>query len=473
VNSFIGRELELEKLKALSQKKTASFILIRGRRRIGKSRLAEEFSKNFDYFYRFEGLTPQESTTTQDQLSTFSKQLSFQFKAPKALYSDWTDALQALGERVSKGKTLILFDEISWMSINDPTFLAKIKIFWDQQLKQNPQLVFIICGSASAWIDKNILSNSGFVGRISYTLTLEELPLSDCSKFWPKKISAHEKLKVLAVTGGIPKYLEEINPKLSAEENIKQLCFTKGAFLVEEFNQIFSDLFLRDSVLYKKIIETLSDGPKERNKICEILGIQAGGRITEYLWELELSGFITRDPIWSLNTGEDSKLSQYRLSDNYLRFYLKYIEKNLSKINRDSFNFKSLALLPEWKSLMGLQIENLIVNNKTLIHAALKIHPNEIINENPYYQRKTSRYEGCQIDYLIQTSYGTLYLCEIKFSQNPIGMEVIQEVEKKIKALHCPRNYSYRPVLIHVNGVTEDLIAENYFVEIIDLSKFL
>ncbi len=470
---FIGRQAELEKLISLSQKKTASFILIRGRRRIGKSRLVKEFSKNYDQFYHFEGLAPEKGVTAEHQLIAFSKQLSQQFKAPKAIYSDWSDALLALGERVTQGKTLILFDEISWMGMNCPTFLPQLKIFWDNQLKNNDQLMFIVCGSASAWIDKNILNSSGFVGRISHTLTLEELPLEDCKKFWPAPISAYEKLKVLAVTGGIPKYLEEINPKLPAEENIKQLCFSKGAFLVKEFEQIFNDLFLRDSALYQKIIEAMMDGPKDRSALCQKLDIDPGGRISEYLDELELSGFIKRDYTWSFQTGADSKLSQYRLSDNYLRFYLKYIDKNLTKIERNSFQFKSIALLPEWKTIMGLQIENLVLNNRQLIHQILKIHPDEITTENPYYQRKTTRQPGCQVDYMIQTTYGTLYLCEIKFSFNTIGMDVIPEIEKKIKALAIPKGFSCRPVLIHINGVTEDLIATDYFFEIIDFSSFL
>ena len=85
----------------------------------------------------------------------------------------------------------------------------------------------MVCGSASSWIEKNILSHTGFLGRISLTLTLRELPLSDCEKFWPKNVAVFEKLKVLSVTGGVPKYLEEIRPKQSAEDNIKRLFFEK------------------------------------------------------------------------------------------------------------------------------------------------------------------------------------------------------------------------------------------------------
>ncbi len=470
---FIGRHDELRKLTELTEKKTASFVVVRGRRRIGKSRLIEEFSKQFDTFYQFMGLPPEKDVTTQNQLTIFSRQLAEQCKTPPIIYDNWSNALWALGEKTTSGNILLLFDEISWMGSKDPTFLGNIKNFWDQYLKKNDKLIFIICGSASSWIEKNILSSTGFVGRISYILTLEELPLSDCNRFWPTTISAYEKLKVLAVTGGVPKYLEEINPKVSAEENIKRLCFTKGAFLVEEFERIFSDLFLRDSIFYKKIIEELASGQKDRLDLCKALSIDPGGRISEYLAELELAGFITRDYTWNLRTGVDSKLSNYRLSDNYLRFYVKYIDKNINKINRNRYHLKSLTLLPEWKTIIGLQFENLVLHNKTLIHQALGIKPEEIIAENPFFQSKTELLPGCQIDYMIQTSYSSLYICEIKFSKHQVGSSVIQEVKDKIAPLRLPKGYSCRPVLIHVNGISDEIIEQDYFASIIDISTFL
>src|SRR6185437_5413483 len=316
MSKFIGRQTELKTLLSFSQKKSASFIVIRGRRRIGKSRLIEEFGNSFTSFYSFIGLAPNEHSTQESQLVEFSRQIAQQFKTAPARFDNWSDALWALGEKVKNGKILLAFDEISWMGSTDPMFLSYIKNFWDQHLKKNDQLVFIVCGSASSWIEKNILSHTGFVGRISYTLTLEELTLPECKSFWDKNVSAYEKFKVLSVTGGVPKYLEEINPKLPAEENIKKLCFTKGGLLVEEFNQIFSDLFLRNSDVYKKIVTVLINGSLERQEICDILNIDPGGRISEYLEELELAGFIIRDYAWSIKTGVDSKLSKYRLKDN-------------------------------------------------------------------------------------------------------------------------------------------------------------
>ncbi len=474
--TFVGRKLELERLKKLLNKKTASFIVVKGRRRVGKSRLIEEFSKQFDHYYKFEGLAPDDNVTQEDQLNEFARQISRNFHVPNITYADWSDALWMVGDQVKKGRTLLFFDEISWMAHDNPTFLGKIKTFWDNQLNKNHQLVFVACSSVSHWIDHNLLSSTGFVGRISFTLVLNELPLVDCNKFWQENISAYEKFKVLSVTGGIPKYLEEIDPQLSAEENIKQLCFTKGGLLVAEYKRIFSDLFKRKSKFYEAVVDVLATGAKEQSIIQKLIGREGEhyyGRIAEYLSELDEAGFIRRDYTWNISTGEDSKLSKYRLSDNYLRFYLKYIIKNLDRIKRDAFIFKSLILLPEWNSIMGLQFENLILNNRASIHTLLNISSDEIINENPFFQTQTNRHAGCQIDYLIQTKFNSLYVCEVKFSKDQVDKSIINEVQNKINVLQYASRFSCRPVLIHVNGVSDSVIDSEYFAKIINMGDLL
>ena len=450
--SFIGRKKEIEILNRFIQKETASLIVVRGRRRIGKSRLIEEFSKQFKH-YSFSGIAPTQKTTKQSQLD---------------------EAMACLIYQTKNGRIVILFDEISWMGSKDPEFLSKLKNIWDQNFKKNNKLILILCGSASSWIEKNILSSTGFLGRISHTLTLGELKLPDCHQFWGKyahNLSAQEKFKMLAVTGGVPRYLEEINKSLSAEENIKNLCFTRGALLVDEFNNIFSNVFLRKSDTYRKLVEIISTGPKEFNEICKILNHESNGRILEYLEELVLSGFVKRDYSFNIKNGVDSKLSKFRLSDNYLRFYIKYISKYKTKIERNSFEFKSLSNLENWYSIMGFQFENLVLNNKQYIWKALNISPDEIVSENPFFQRKTARQPGCQIDYLIQTKFSTLYICEIKFSKHSIPIQIIDEVQKKIDNLIKPKCISCRPVLIHVNGAAKDIEEADYFTKIIDFSK--
>ncbi len=472
---FIGRAEELNALKRFLRKKTASLIVVKGRRRVGKSRLIEEFAKG-STLYSFAGLAPTEQTTAQSQRDEFARQLSEQTGLPEVKADDWSKLFLLLFEKIKRGRVVLLFDEISWMGSEDPDFLGKIKNAWDQKFKKNPELIFVLCGSAASWIDKNILRSTGYLGRVSYTLTLEELPLKDCSHFWAKlsqNISAFEKFKILSVTGGIPKYLEEIDPNMSAEENIKELCFKKGGMLVEEFDNIFANIFRRRSALYREIVTSLADGAKEASILSKELNVELSGLFSEYLDELTLSGFIKRDYTWDIKTGVDSKLSKYRLSDNYLRFYLRYIAKNRTKIDRGGFDIKSINHLPEWNSIIGLQFENLVLNNRYCIHQALGLTADNIISDNPFFQKPTSKQRGCQIDYLIQTRFHTVYVCEIKFSKHPVGMEVINEVQQKIDRLRRPKGYSCRPVLIHVNGISKDVIESDYFAAIIDMSEFL
>lgn len=472
---FIGREAELARLKQFLHKKTASLIVIRGRRRIGKSRLVEEFAKG-STFYSFAGLAPTKETTAQSQRDVFAAQLSEQTGLPEVQADDWSKLFQLLHGKIKKGRIILLFDEISWVGSKDPDFLGKIKHAWDQKFKQNPNLVFVICGSASAWIEENILRNTGFLGRISYTLTLEELPLNDCAQFWGDKlnnISSYEKFKLLSVTGGVPRYLEEINPSINAEENIASLCFREGGILVNEFEHIFSSMFQRRTPLYLQIVKSLVHAPKQTIEISKACNVEITGLLSEYLEELSLCGFIKRDYTWNIKTGQGSRLSHYRLSDNYLRFYLRYIEKHKTKIDMGNYEFTTLALLPEWQTILGLQFENLVLNNRGYIQSSLNINPENIISDNPFFQRKTNTQPGCQIDYMMQTKFNTLYICEIKFSKNPIGVDVIKEVQQKIDRLKRPKGFSCRPILIHVNGVTDDLIDEGYFAGVIDFSKLL
>lgn len=473
---FIGREAEMARLAGLLSKRSASLVVVRGRRRIGKSRLLKEFGKKMKSFF-FSGLPPKSKNriTSEVQKKEFVNQLQQQ-GVPGISPEDWSHIFWHLAQFTKEGRVLIVLDEISWMGSKDPDFLGKLKNAWDLYFSNNPELILILCGSISSWIEDNILSSTGYLGRVALDLVLEELPLSACSAFWyphGKRISAYEKFKVLSVTGGVPLYLELLRPEDSAEENIREMCFARGGLLVREFEQIFSDLFSKRSGSYKEIVECLATGPKELPEICEILKKSKGGIYNQYLDDLVKAGYVKRDFTWHLKTGKRGKLSRYRLSDNYLRFYLKYITPHLFQIENGLFDFPSLSALPSWEICMGMQFENLVVHNRKSLWGLLRIAPSDIVMDGPFFQSATKTHSGCQIDYLIQTRFNTLYLCEIKFYKNPLTTKVIEELEKKINKLMIPKHCSIRPILIHVNGVEESVLDERYFDQVIDFSQLL
>ena len=475
---FVGREYELEALRSLTAKRAASLVVVTGRRRIGKSRLVEEFAdRNPKYRQVFlAALAPQPGITTAGQRGAFGEQMQLALGLPPVGHESWMDLFLHLARATEKGRWLVLFDEVSWMAGNDPEFLPKLKIVWDQHFKKNPELILILCGSVSSWLDTNILSSTGFVGRVSLHLQVDELPLPHCNEFWgtaKDRVSAFDKLKMLAVTGGVPRYLEELVAADSVEDNIRRLCFRPEGILFREFDQIFSELFDRRGPAYGEIVSALAEGHGTLQEVCRQLEVGKGGIISTYLQDLILAGFVHRDYTWDLRTGSRSKLSRFRLKDNYLRFYQKCILPHRLAIQDRRLAQRPLTALPGWETIMGLQFENLVLQNRAFIWQRCGLSPSDIEMEGPFFQSPTKRRRGCQIDYLIQTRHGPVYVCEVRFSRNRISGEIQQEMQEKLQRLGLPRHCSALPVLVHANEVSESVLYGDTFSRVIDFSDIL
>lgn len=468
---FFGREDELAQLATFFKKPTSGIAVCCGRRRIGKSTLIEYAAKGMP-FYEFYGLAPHEKMTTLDQLEHFSRLLTKYFAIPRMSFNDWHDAFEMLATLTQNGPFVLFLDEISWMGWKDKSFPAKLKGVWDTRFKKNPDVKMILCGSVSSWIQENILKSKGFVGRVSLTINLQELPLHQANLFWShySYISPNEKFKILCLTGGVPSYLEEIDPSVDAEKNIKRIAFVNGGVLVDEFDKIFSDLFGKNMLEYQSIVQVLVHQSLSAQEIADKLNIELTGHLTKKLTVLKECGFISRDYV-NIGKKQSSKMSKFRLKDNYIRLYLKYIHGKRDLIEKKLYNDVDLENLPDWYSIMGLQFENLVLNNLSVIIQLLDITPESIYSAAPYFQNKTKLNFGCQVDLLIQTKF-TNYICEIKFRKK-IGVEIIQEVIQKIERLKIPKTISLRPVLIYQGEISKNVIQANFFSQIISFETLL
>lgn len=147
---FLGRTNELNLLKNLRAKRTASLVIIKGRRRIGKTRLAEEFAKIWSRVLLFSALPPEPHTQAETERTEFAAQLA-RIAGISGLQShDWGDLFWHLAQHTQTGHVLIVLDEINWMGSKDPTFLGKLKIAWDLYFSKAPNLMLILSGSMSA-----------------------------------------------------------------------------------------------------------------------------------------------------------------------------------------------------------------------------------------------------------------------------------------------------------------------------------
>lgn len=472
--AFVGRERELEHLASLYKRKISSLVVLKGRRRVGKSRLVSYFSSQCTKgrFFSFSGLAPQSGGKAQVQRNHFSKQLSVILGQPEEKFLDWSDALDFLSKHLEPGD-IVLFDEISWMGSGDPSFVPKLKFWWDKQVIS---FFLVFCGSVSIWIEENILKSTAFYGRINLTITLEPLTIPESSKLLRIlgfKGSVYEIFILLSILGGIPWYLEQVKPGYSIDDIIQALCFEKDGLLVVEFDRIFNDLFNGKGLTYKKILNILKNGTKTLSHIREEVGYSNGGALSSMLENLIIAGFVKKQKLWSFKTTKSLKQSLYYICDPYMRFYLKLIEPKRDRIDAGKMQKIQVSKISGFGTHMGLQLEQLLMQNSSLLLKKMGVLPMGVIADGPFRQIKTTKQAGCQIDYLVQTETKNIFICEFKFMRSELGIEVIQQMEKKMQALAVPRGFAVLPVLFHIGGVSVSVELSNYFYRIIDISDLL
>tara|TARA_B110000459_G_C16580577_1_gene481081 strand:+ start:278 stop:1294 length:1017 start_codon:yes stop_codon:yes gene_type:complete len=334
----------------------------------------------------------------------------------------------------------------------------------------------VLCGSISTWIEENILKSTAFFGRINLTITLEPLPISDANKLlraFGFQGSNYESYMLLTILGGIPWYLEQITPGQNSQDLIKQLCFRKDALLVLEFDRIFYDLFHGKGSLYKKILDSLKNGMKTLSDVRKITGIPHGGMLSNLTEHLITAGFVQKQSLWSFKTHNPLKQSLYRICDPYMCFYLKLIEPQRNKIGLNGFQNTNISSLSGFEPHMGLQLEQLLLQNSAVLLKYMGISPADIIASGPFRQSKTTAKAGCQIDYLVQTTTKNLFICEFKFKRQELGVDIIPQMQEKVTALNVPRGFAVIPVLFHIGGVSTNIATNDYFYRIIDIADFL
>lgn len=472
---FYGRETELGLLEALWRKPGASFVTCRGRRRIGKSTLIEEFAhRSGARFIALEGKAPEPGTGNRQQLESFRTQLELQTGARVPSVRNWLEAFHVLAGRIGRGKTVVLLDEISWMGQFDRGFPGDLKIAWDRELGKHPGLILVLCGSVSTWITENILNNTGFVGRRALDLTVGELPLAVCRRFWGAaagRVPAREVLDVLSVTGGVPKYLESIDPARSADENLRAMCFLPGGILQKDFDEMFADVFGAEASEKREVLRALSAGGLALGEIAAALGKGRNGHLTKCLETLETAGLIASERGWNPATGKPAQSVRHRLRDNYSRFFLRYIEPNLETIQAGRFAPVSMEQLDGWDAILGLQFETLVLNHLPEFLPALGLGRSLVLSAAPFWKKADAKGPGCQIDLLLQTRRSVMAV-EIK-RRREIGREIIDEMEGKIRRLPVRKGVSVRTALIYDGHLAPSVEGDGYFDAVVSVERLL
>lgn len=458
---FIGRTYELQQLKDKYNTGKSELVVIYGRRRIGKSSLVEKFAANKEFFFKFEGI---EGENTKGQIASFikimGKYVDDSFLS-KINFDSWHFVFDYLTEKLidkrKRKKKLILFlDEVQWMALRRSKMIGIIKYFWDNYWKKM-NVMLILCGSIASFMINRIIHSKALYGRITLEILLKGLLPNEAAIFFANKRSKEEVLKFLMVFGGVPRYLEEINLNRSFNQNINSLCFSKNGLMVDEINKIFYSQF-KEAETYLKIVTALKGRLLTFKEIAEKTGKGSGGTLKKAL-ELLINAELV-DFYISIDKGWNSKFKKYRLGDEFLVFYFKYIEPNIRLIKAGDqtrlFEKISVDSLDVW---LGFAFERFCLKHAGYL-AEIMGFKDEILLASPYFRREEP---GFQVDLVYKRTDKVIVACEIKFSNERISTKIIPEMENKCTALNIPRGYTLERALISLYGPDEALRDSCYF----------
>jgi AAA+ ATPase superfamily predicted ATPase len=209
-SKIIGRDRELQFFKEIQLSGKAELGIIYGRRRVGKSFLLKAITaKKKYYFEAVKGLV------LQKQVEHFLKQFSEQEKLPPIKAKTWEEAFDIVTPYFKSGKIFIVFDELPWMASEKNALISLLKYYWDNKWKANNELCLVLCGSIAQFMVNHVIHSTALHNRKTFERKIKPLPSNETISFFNKKISDYERTLFLMTIGGIPKYLEQINKKLS------------------------------------------------------------------------------------------------------------------------------------------------------------------------------------------------------------------------------------------------------------------
>lgn len=438
----VGRTSETLMLTNALKSKRPELIAVYGRRRVGKTFLIRNIYKN-DIQFEFSGI---HRASMKHQLKNFHLTLSARLSGfPRP--ADWIEAFSLLSQFIdkltSKKKKVIFIDEFPWLDTRKSNFLPAFDNFWNSYASKRDDLVVVICGSAASYMIQNIIkSKGGLHNRLTEKIQLLPFNLQETEQLLKNnnvRLSRYDILQIYMAMGGVPHYLEKIQPGESVAQVLDRLCFAKDGFLRTEFDTVFASLFDQHDN-HEAIIRTLASLRKgmTRNEILIKSKLQTGGTLTKTLLELEQSGFIEKYLPY-----QGTKDSLYRLTDEYSMFYIKYIENTRPS---DSGVWIKIYGQASYKIWSGFSFETICIKHIEQLKEGLKISGIRSLNGS-WIQKNTEN--NAQIDLLIDRDDNVITICEMKFynTEYAIDKNYAKEIAQKVNAF-CSETKTKKSIFV-------------------------
>lgn len=449
MTAFIDRKEEMQTLNREYERDGSSFVVMYGRRRVGKTTLISQFikDKNALFFLATEESESQNRKMFKDKAADFLNNELLR----NAELSNWDDIFKILVNNTFESKLVIVIDEFQYIGKANPAFPSIFQRIWEEILK-NANVMVIICGSLISMMESQVLAyNSPLYGRRTAQIKLKQIPFKYYKDFYGQ-IPENMLIERYAVTGGVPKYIELFTDESDIYDAIERNILEKSSYLYDEPN-----FLLRQEVTevgsYYSIIRAIAAGNSRLSDIARTLEIKATS-LTKYLGTLIDLDIIEREVPVTEDNPEKSKKGLYKIKDNYIRFWFAFIYPNVSFIEAGNSEI-----------VMDKIRNNFIDNHVAFVYEDVCREKMWQFNADktwPFYFSKIGRYWDAhtEIDICALDPEGrNMIVGECKYWKDKVGINVLENLERK--AVNVTWNNGSRKtwyVLCSANGYSDELI---------------
>lgn len=422
MQKFVNRSKELEALEKQYAATGSALVVVYGRRRVGKTALIAEFLKRHSDSLYF--LATEESEA--QNLNYFKAQVA-EFTGNELLKSaavDWLTVFKTLIDYKTETKKVIVLDEFQYIGQSNSAFPSIMQKVWDTVLK-DANVMLILCGSLVSLMRSQTLDySSPLYGRRTGQIKLKQIPFSHYHEFFEGRTN-NDLLPFYAVTGGVPKYIETFCGYTDIYEAIEQNVLNSQSFLYEE-PYFLLQKEVSEIGSYFSLIKAIAAGNRKLADIATNLGLKQTG-LTKYLKVLTDLDLIEREVPVTETAPEKSKSGLYRLTDNFIAFWFKFV-----------YPYRAYLEKGETKFVLSQIKKGFVQNYASFVYEDVcreKMWELSAANFWNFHFDKVGRYWGAkagEIDIVALDSTGEdLVLGECKYTSSPKGLSVLHALQEK------------------------------------------
>ena len=445
---FIDRIEEMKTLETEYKREGSSLVILYGRRRVGKTTLIAEFIKNKNamFYLASEESEIQNRNAFKEKAAEFANNDLLK----NAQVSSWDMIFRVLMDTSYEKKPVIVIDEFQYLGKANPAFPSVFQRIWEEILKDKSVMV-ILCGSLiSMMVSQTLAYSSPLYGRRTAQICLKQIPFLYYKDFFQNQ-SVKERIEMYAVSGGVPKYIESFAMENDIYEAIEKHVLNKSSYLYDEPKFLLQQE-VSEVGSYFSIIRAIAAGNSKLSAISKVLEIKAT-TISKYLNTLMELDILEREVPVTEDNPEKSKKGLYKIKDNYLRFWFMFVYPNRSFLESGH------------SELVMKKIKNSFLKNQVayVFEDVCKEWMWELNFKDtwPFHFSKLGRYwdSNTEIDIVgLDPEENNMILGECKYWNEPVGIQVLQELEGKSKRIAWRKdNRKTWYILFSMNGYTDAL----------------